>query len=199
MSVASAALSQDVRPAQAHSSLGAPRRLPPVRTAALLHAALLVALAMAPNTAAAGSTKRKRSAQALDRMVRDKRRECESEMDANGGMGVKEAERDDCISTPASRENCILRCMSEQCYQQVYAKCALDERTSATARTRNSSLTRPNATNTQFRDPLEDGELDHVRGRVFRSCYKRALREEADAERQRQRQQEAPTPEADEL
>jgi hypothetical protein len=44
-------------------------------------------------------------------------------------------------------ENCAMRCVSPECYENVYGD-----------------------------DPLEDGEVDVVRGRTFRSCARTAFR-----------------------
>ena len=53
----------------------------------------------------------------------------------------------DCQSSAIAAENCALRCMSGTCYGQIYAD-----------------------------DPLEEGEIDTVRGRKFRNCVKKELR-----------------------
>ena len=51
----------------------------------------------------------------------------------------------------ADRENCVLRCMSPPCYEETYGS-----------------------------DPLEDGEVDTVRGRKFRVCAKAWLKDEKE-------------------
>ena len=116
-------------------------------------------------------TKRARNAAQLDRQQRDIRKACEAQIESQSSSSsssssqhIKEVD-DDCTSSLASRENCILKCMEPTCYQQVYAN-----------------------------DPLEEGELDHVRGRVFRTCHKNIIREEtrrrAEQERFVRQQQE---------
>ena len=98
-------------------------------------------------------TKRARNAAQLDRQQRDIRKACEAQIESQSSSSSSQHRKggdDDCTSSLASRENCILKCMEPTCYQQVYAN-----------------------------DPLEEGELDHVRGRVFRTCHKNIIREEA--------------------
>jgi len=53
-------------------------------------------------------------------------------------------------------DNCVLRCISETCYDSVYGA-----------------------------DALEEGEVDIVRGRTFRSCARNELRNLKVAENQR--------------
>lgn len=71
---------------------------------------------------------------APDKLVKDRRRECEGTL----REGVQPCER-----SRAAMENCILRCVSPKCYDKVYGE-----------------------------DPLEEGEVDDVRGSRFRSCAK---------------------------
>ena len=117
-------------------------------------------------------TKRARNAAQLDRQQRDIRKVCEAQLESQSSSSSSSSSSphikgvdDDCTSSLASRENCILKCMEPTCYQQVYAN-----------------------------DPLEEGELDHVRGRVFRTCHKNIIREEtrrrAEQERFVRQQQE---------
>ncbi|XRB05821.1 DUF4787 domain-containing protein [Pycnococcus provasolii] len=117
-------------------------------------------------------TKRARNAAQLDRQQRDIRKVCEAQIESQSSSSSSSSSsqhikgvEDDCTSSLASRENCILKCMEPTCYQQVYAN-----------------------------DPLEEGELDHVRGRVFRTCHKNIIREEtrrrAEQERFVRQQQE---------
>ena len=62
----------------------------------------------------------------------------------------------DCNKSGIEMENCILTCMSNMCYGNIYAS-----------------------------DPLEEGEVDIVRGRNFRSCARNELRQLKVAEKQR--------------
>ncbi len=63
-------------------------------------------------------------------------------------------EQPECLDDDTRRENCMLRCVSPACYDQVYAA-----------------------------DPLEEGELDTTRGRLFRNC----VRSEVMSERRRKK------------
>ena len=47
------------------------------------------------------------------------------------------------------RENCVLRCTSEVCYDRLYGT-----------------------------DALEEGEIDNLRGRVYRACVRTEIRNE---------------------
>mmetsp|Transcript_9802 Transcript_9802/g.12857 ORF Transcript_9802/g.12857 Transcript_9802/m.12857 type:complete len:178 (+) Transcript_9802:246-779(+) len=66
-----------------------------------------------------------------DKNFRLKKKDCES--NACGHMILDEA------------QNCIYKCISDECYQQVYAS-----------------------------EPLEDGEIDSIRYRQFQACYRKA-------------------------
>lgn len=59
-----------------------------------------------------------------------------------------------CVATLVDRENCVLKCMEPACYDQIYGQ-----------------------------DPLEEGEVDVVRGKAFRQCQREAMM-------QREKQQE---------
>ena len=89
--------------------------------------------------------------QSLDREVKAKRAECEEELRDDPAGAVSAIDMD----------NCVLRCVSPTCYDNVYGS-----------------------------DPLEEGEVDVARGRTFRSCargelrgYKAAAAEKRAAER----------------
>ena len=56
--------------------------------------------------------------------------------------------RDSCNVNPIARENCVLRCSSSDCYDETYGS-----------------------------DSLEEGEVDTLRSRSFRTCFKGQLRE----------------------
>ena len=84
--------------------------------------------------------------QSLDREVKAKRADCE----------VQLREDRECNKSGIEMENCILKCMSNMCYGNIYAG-----------------------------DPLEEGEVDIIRGRNFRSCARNELRQLKVAEKQR--------------
>eukprot|EP00192_Tetraselmis_astigmatica_P017076 CAMPEP_0117647832 /NCGR_PEP_ID=MMETSP0804-20121206/58_1 /TAXON_ID=1074897 /ORGANISM="Tetraselmis astigmatica, Strain CCMP880" /LENGTH=142 /DNA_ID=CAMNT_0005453347 /DNA_START=131 /DNA_END=559 /DNA_ORIENTATION=- len=74
----------------------------------------------------------------LDRDLKVKRHECEAQVDQ---------------SLPShERENLILACVSEVCFEKLYGN-----------------------------DHLEEGEIDSVRGRHYRSCCREVLRDERNA------------------
>ena len=52
-----------------------------------------------------------------------------------------------CASSAIAMDNCVLKCVSARCYDNVYGG-----------------------------DPLEEGEIDVARGRTFRSCARTELR-----------------------
>ncbi len=52
-----------------------------------------------------------------------------------------------CASSAIAMDNCVLKCVSTRCYDNVYGG-----------------------------DPLEEGEIDVARGRTFRSCARTELR-----------------------
>mmetsp|Transcript_22263 Transcript_22263/g.69292 ORF Transcript_22263/g.69292 Transcript_22263/m.69292 type:complete len:144 (+) Transcript_22263:123-554(+) len=95
----------------------------------------------------------------LDKELQEIRADCTVKVDTEGG---------DCARDSVARENCIMRCSSDSCYQQVYGE-----------------------------DPLEEGEIDTARGRIFRNCARNELRtnkalaaEKASAEAAAQRERE---------
>lgn len=60
-----------------------------------------------------------------------------------------QCELNDCKQfKPYENDNCVNRCISEACYQQIYGA-----------------------------QPLEDGEFDNVRSRTFTQCLRQELRE----------------------
>ena len=69
--------------------------------------------------------------------MKAKRAECEVEV----------AKDETCSRSQIDMENCILRCVSNTCYGNIYGD-----------------------------DPLEEGEVDVVRGRTFRSCARNEVR-----------------------
>ena len=66
-------------------------------------------------------------------------------MDCNAEVAVSADQ--ECQSSAIAAENCVLGCISEACYGDIYAA-----------------------------DPLEEGEIDTVRGRKFRTWVKKELR-----------------------
>jgi len=82
----------------------------------------------------------------LDKQMKLNRQECEQELERKG-------HDDPCNAEPIHRENCLLRCASPACYEQLYAH-----------------------------DPLEEGEVDTVRGRSFRSCQRTEIKEKQKEE-----------------
>ena len=62
-----------------------------------------------------------------------------------------------CTTSPVEKENCVLRCTSQHCYDRVYGT-----------------------------DALEEGEIDNLRGRVFRACVRTEIRNEQLREAQTQ-------------
>ena len=78
-----------------------------------------------------------------------RRSECEEEIKLDARCGASQIDFD----------NCVLRCMSETCYDSVYGA-----------------------------DALEEGEVDVVRGRTFRSCARNELRNLKVAENQRSKE-----------
>lgn len=84
------------------------------------------------------SQKNKRITGRFDAAARQARKECARRIDEEGNPT--------CIATLIDRENCVLRCMEPECYEQIYGK-----------------------------DPLEEGELDVARGGAFRQCQREAM------------------------
>mmetsp|Transcript_9702 Transcript_9702/g.35536 ORF Transcript_9702/g.35536 Transcript_9702/m.35536 type:complete len:120 (-) Transcript_9702:411-770(-) len=106
---------------------------------------LFVALLFLVLASTAGAAKKRSSK--LDSQYRETKRECESAV-STGTFGDTS-----CRESFASRENCVLRCTSEKCYQKVYGD-----------------------------DPLEEGEIDSGRSRDFRICARTDIRERSKAE-----------------
>ena len=81
-----------------------------------------------------------------DRAFRARRRECETQKCA--GM------------QPGTNMNCVNACISQSCFDEIYAE-----------------------------EPLEDGEVDSKRSRLFQSCARKSL----VAEREKRRREERAT------
>ncbi|KAL6867406.1 hypothetical protein ACP4OV_015430 [Aristida adscensionis] len=80
-----------------------------------------------------------------DNEIRQKREACYTDIE-NGLWGWA------CRSSPTEKENCVLRCVSPECYQLIYGG-----------------------------DPLEEGELDYIRGQEYKYCmHKSSLGESLD-------------------
>ncbi len=131
-------------------------------TRGLLLLCLLVALAsfaIAPAEAApkskGGRGKKRKGSQfgLMDKEYHLARDQCTK--DIQGDEGGRYAH---CAVSDVTRENCVLKCVSPECYEKLYGN-----------------------------DPLEEGELDTTRGRLFRNCLKTELRKqkqkEAEAEK----------------
>ncbi|XP_066367389.1 uncharacterized protein [Miscanthus floridulus] len=69
-----------------------------------------------------------------DNEIRQKKEACYTDVE-NGLWGWV------CRSSPTEKENCVLRCLSPECYDLIYGG-----------------------------DPLEEGELDYVRGQEYKYC-----------------------------
>mmetsp|Transcript_22405 Transcript_22405/g.31160 ORF Transcript_22405/g.31160 Transcript_22405/m.31160 type:complete len:135 (-) Transcript_22405:167-571(-) len=80
-----------------------------------------------------------------DREYRLKRLECEPIADS----------KSECTGSPILKENCVLKCISDDCYSETYGT-----------------------------DPLEEGEIDTVRGKSFRTCMKKEVKEKERIERE---------------
>jgi len=115
-----------------------PRRFPAAHCLLLLTFALLFA------SAAAKSSRRPIS----DNEIRQKKEACYTDVE-NGLWGWV------CRSSPTEKENCVLRCLSPECYDLIYGG-----------------------------DPLEEGELDYVRSQEYNYCmHKSSLGESFDGEK----------------
>ncbi|OQU92980.1 hypothetical protein SORBI_3001G451901 [Sorghum bicolor] len=80
-----------------------------------------------------------------DNEIRQKKEACYTDVE-NGLWGWV------CRSSPTEKENCVLRCLSPECYDLIYGG-----------------------------DPLEEGELDYVRGQEYKYCmHKSSLGESLD-------------------
>uniref|UniRef100_A0ACD5TVZ1 Uncharacterized protein n=1 Tax=Avena sativa TaxID=4498 RepID=A0ACD5TVZ1_AVESA len=101
---------------------------------------LLVALLDLPSAAAKSSTR-----PITDNEIREKKSACYADIE-NGLWGFA------CRSSATEKENCVLRCVSPECYNLIYGG-----------------------------DPLEEGELDHIRGQEYKYCmHKSSLGESLD-------------------
>uniref|UniRef100_A0A7S0RAH5 Uncharacterized protein n=1 Tax=Pyramimonas obovata TaxID=1411642 RepID=A0A7S0RAH5_9CHLO len=110
----------------------------PRRTLIGFAVALLLVLGDVQSVSAKkGAKKNRNKATSQDREYWAKRTECEPIV-----------QRDATCGTAIQKENCILKCVSDACYADVYGD-----------------------------DPLEDGEVDNVRGKSFRSCVKKEIKE----------------------
>jgi hypothetical protein len=82
-----------------------------------------------------------------DRAFRARKRECETQ--ACAGL------------PPGTGANCVHACISQTCFDEVYAE-----------------------------EPLEDGEVDSKRARAFQSCARKALAAERERRRREERAEE---------
>ena len=82
-----------------------------------------------------------------DRAFRARRRECETQKCA--GM------------QPGTNMNCVNACISQSCFDEIYAE-----------------------------EPLEDGEVDSKRSRLFQSCARKSLVAEREKRRREERAEE---------
>ncbi|XP_039826597.1 uncharacterized protein LOC120688367 isoform X1 [Panicum virgatum] len=125
-----------------HPSHRSPRRSPAAYC-------LLLTLALLFASAAAKSSRRPIS----DNEIRQKKEACYTDVEnflsrlrRSGLWGWV------CRSSPTEKENCVLRCLSPECYDLIYGG-----------------------------DPLEEGELDYVRGQEYKYCmHKSSLGESLD-------------------
>ncbi len=85
-----------------------------------------------------------------DSQWKARKRECQVNVELCGGMIEEE------------RGNCVAKCISEECWEEVYGH-----------------------------DPLEDGELDPERGRSFTSCTRRKYREQKKLRERERRESRA--------
>ncbi len=82
-----------------------------------------------------------------DRAFRARRRECETQKCS--GM------------RPGTNMNCVNKCISESCFDEIYGE-----------------------------EPLEDGEVDSKRSRLFQSCARKSLVAEREKRRREERAEE---------
>ena len=82
-----------------------------------------------------------------DRAFRARRRECETQ--TCSGM------------QPGTNMNCVNKCISESCFDEIYAE-----------------------------EPLEDGEVDSKRSRLFQNCARKSLVAEREKRRREERAEE---------
>ncbi|KAK3150909.1 hypothetical protein QOZ80_3AG0239290 [Eleusine coracana subsp. coracana] len=104
---------------------------------------LLVLLTIAALLAPAATKSSRRPI--TDHEIHQKKQACYTDIE-NGLWGWA------CRSSPTEKENCVLRCLSPECYDLIYGG-----------------------------DPLEEGELDYVRGQEYKYCmHKSSLGESLD-------------------
>ncbi|KAL5218059.1 hypothetical protein ABZP36_018743 [Zizania latifolia] len=117
-----------------HPSHRSPQRVPAA-------CCLLLLVAVLPLSAAAKSSGRP----IADNEIREKKNACYTDVE-NGLWGWA------CRSSATEKENCVLRCLSPECYDLIYGG-----------------------------DPLEEGELDYIRGQEYKYCmYKSSFGESLD-------------------
>eukprot|EP00243_Klebsormidium_subtile_P004886 TRINITY_DN19097_c0_g1_i1.p1 TRINITY_DN19097_c0_g1~~TRINITY_DN19097_c0_g1_i1.p1 ORF type:complete len:122 (+),score=18.82 TRINITY_DN19097_c0_g1_i1:373-738(+) len=90
----------------------------------------------------ADAKKKNQGSTYMEKGVRLLRDDCELSIQRTGGP---------CMASSIDKENCILRCINPECYEQVYGL-----------------------------DSLEEGEVDARRGKDFRMCVRKALKEKGD-------------------
>ena len=116
-----------------------------------LYFILVVVLLLLPSLVLSKSKRAK-----TDSQWKARKRDCERSIDLCGGIIPEEA------------QNCVNKCVAEECYEEVYAN-----------------------------DPLEDGEIDPERGRTFTACTRKVYRErkrKRERERREEREQNKNTP-----
>ncbi|GMH32294.1 hypothetical protein BSKO_00128 [Bryopsis sp. KO-2023] len=107
-------------------------------------ACLFILALLVVHPAYAKTTKKKRErrkAKRLDKQLKQKKISCAS------SVQVSQASDLDCEGPHLDIENCVLRCVSEHCYQKIYAH-----------------------------EPLEDGEVDLSREAAFKLCGREELK-----------------------
>mmetsp|Transcript_22891 Transcript_22891/g.31861 ORF Transcript_22891/g.31861 Transcript_22891/m.31861 type:complete len:121 (+) Transcript_22891:122-484(+) len=81
----------------------------------------------------------------LEQMSQLQRKECELSI-------TKKGIDDSCNEFPVALENCIMRCVSPECYDVVYSA-----------------------------DPLEEGEVDTMRRKQYNKCWKREIQDPGES------------------
>lgn len=115
-------------------------------TQAIIVAVLLVCILGA--AVGAKSTAKKGPRSNADRELRTRRSECER--DVCQGLANE------------AKLTCTYRCVSPDCYEEIYAK-----------------------------DEIEEGEVDTERGRLFSSCFRRLHKKETEELKKKQREEKA--------
>ncbi|GAQ88219.1 hypothetical protein KFL_004100070 [Klebsormidium nitens] len=103
---------------------------------------VLVLLLLLSDISSVDAKKKSYKGTYMEKGVRLLRDDCELSIQRTGGP---------CMTSSINKENCILRCMNPECYEQVYGL-----------------------------DSLEEGEVDARRGKDFRMCVRKALKEKGD-------------------